>query len=147
MIGAGTSPRGRWHDDRGAQAVEFALILPVLLIVVLGIINFAYLFGQKLAINQAVREGARAAVVVGSGAGSTPLALVQDAANGSLISNTSTITSSAPTAGYVAACDGTTVGKNLQIRVQYPTSLLVSMYIPFTQNFTLNGEAVFRCEW
>ena len=49
--------------DRGAAMVEFALVLPILLLLTLGIINFGYLFGQQLSLNQAVREGARAAVV------------------------------------------------------------------------------------
>ena len=45
------------------MAVEFALIVPVLLLIVFGIINFGVLFSQQLTLNNAVREGARKAVV------------------------------------------------------------------------------------
>jgi uncharacterized membrane protein YgcG len=49
--------------DRGAVAVEFALIVPLLLLLVFGIINFGILFSQQLTLNNAVREGDRRAVV------------------------------------------------------------------------------------
>ena len=39
----------------------------MLFVLVLGIINFGVLFGQQLALNHAVREGARAAVVQSTG--------------------------------------------------------------------------------
>lgn len=43
--------------------MEFALIVPLLLLVVFGIINFGILFSQQLTLNNGVREGARRAVV------------------------------------------------------------------------------------
>jgi Flp pilus assembly protein TadG len=46
-------------DDRGAAAVEFALILPILLVIVLGIIQFGFTFTQWLEMEHAAREGAR----------------------------------------------------------------------------------------
>jgi Flp pilus assembly protein TadG len=46
-------------DDRGAAAVEFALILPMLLVLVLGIIQFGFTFTQWLQMEHAAREGAR----------------------------------------------------------------------------------------
>ena len=50
-------PRGR---DSGASAVEFALILPVLLLLLLGIIDFGRLTYERLTVTQAAFEGARA---------------------------------------------------------------------------------------
>ena len=46
-LGAAPAPRRRrapWRDARGAAAVELALVLPVLLLFVLGIIHFGSLF-------------------------------------------------------------------------------------------------------
>ena len=43
----------------GAEVVEFALTLPLLLLVVLGIIEFGFLFQQYEVITNAAREGAR----------------------------------------------------------------------------------------
>jgi len=45
--------------DRGAAAVEFALVLPILLLLVLGISQFGITFSQWLEMEHAAREGAR----------------------------------------------------------------------------------------
>lgn len=47
------------RDDTGASAVEFAMILPLLLLVVFGVINFGFLLAQNATLSNAVREGAR----------------------------------------------------------------------------------------
>lgn len=147
MAGLGRQSARRTENDAGAAAVEFALILPVLLLIVLGIINFGYLFGQKLALNQAVREGARAAVVSTTGAGADPITLVRAAAQGSLIDDSPTITLLGVDGGNVASCSGDGVGQSLQVKVSYATAPLVPMLIPGMDAFTLEAEAVFRCEW
>ena len=51
------------RDDAGASAVEFALVVPIVLLLVFGIINFGFVFSQQSTLNNAVREGARRAVV------------------------------------------------------------------------------------
>lgn len=45
--------------ERGAAAVEFALILPVLLVLVMGLIEFSLLFNNQISLTNAAREGAR----------------------------------------------------------------------------------------
>ena len=45
--------------DRGAAAVEMALVLPVLLLVIGGLIDFGRLFYTQLVLSNAAREGAR----------------------------------------------------------------------------------------
>ncbi|WP_338748801.1 TadE family protein [Janibacter alittae] len=52
----------RWHD-RGAAAVEIAIILPMLLLVIGGIVDFGRFFFYEVTLTNAVREGARVAVV------------------------------------------------------------------------------------
>lgn len=49
--------------DRGASAVEFALILPLLLLILFGIIEFSILFYDKAMLTNASREGARLGIV------------------------------------------------------------------------------------
>jgi hypothetical protein len=51
---ARTAPR-----DRGAAAVEFALLLPLLLLLVFGIIDFGRALNAQITLTQAAREGAR----------------------------------------------------------------------------------------
>ena len=49
------------HNDRGAVAVELALVLVILLPLVFGIIQFGMFFNQKQGVHAAAREGARLA--------------------------------------------------------------------------------------
>lgn len=46
-------------SDRGAVAVEFGLLLPLLLLILLGIIDFGFVLSAKVTVTQAAREGAR----------------------------------------------------------------------------------------
>jgi Flp pilus assembly protein TadG len=48
--------------------VEFALLLPLLLVIVFGIIQFGIIYNTHLVITSAAREGARMATVTDSGA-------------------------------------------------------------------------------
>ena len=45
--------------DRGAAAVEFALVVPVLIMLVLGIIEFGRAYQVQTMVSAAAREGAR----------------------------------------------------------------------------------------
>jgi hypothetical protein len=49
--------------QKGGAAVEFAFVLPLLLIFVFGIIEFSILFYNKAMMTNASREGARAGIV------------------------------------------------------------------------------------
>ncbi|TET15824.1 MAG: pilus assembly protein [Actinobacteria bacterium] len=50
-------------SEKGASAVEFALILPILIILVFGIVQFGIAFNNYITITHAAREGARIAAV------------------------------------------------------------------------------------
>lgn len=45
--------------DRGASLVEFALVMPLLLLLLFGVIEFAWLFTQNLDVRHGAREAAR----------------------------------------------------------------------------------------
>lgn len=47
------------RSDDGASALEFALVMPLLVILVFGIIQFGFLFNQWQQLEHAAREGAR----------------------------------------------------------------------------------------
>jgi Flp pilus assembly protein TadG len=65
-----TRLRRRWQSESGAELVEFALVLPLLLMLIAAIADFAMLFqGYQVATN-AVREGARLAILPGYNANS-----------------------------------------------------------------------------
>ena len=55
--------RRRRRSDSGAELIELALVLPILLIVIAGIIDFGFLFQRYEAVTNAAREGARLAIL------------------------------------------------------------------------------------
>lgn len=66
------SRAGRRAPDRGAAAVEAALVLPLLLMIVFGIIDIGRMVNAQLRVTEAAREGARALAL-----GANPQARVQ----------------------------------------------------------------------
>ena len=52
------------HRQTGTATVEFGLLLPVLLLIVSGIIEFGFALYDKAVITNASREGARAGIVL-----------------------------------------------------------------------------------
>ena len=55
----------RVRSQAGAELVEFALVLPLLLLVFGGIIDFGLLLQRQQVLTNAAREGARLAVLPG----------------------------------------------------------------------------------
>lgn len=51
-------------DQNGATAVEVAIVLPLLILVIFGIIEFSLLLYNKQVITNAAREGARVGIIV-----------------------------------------------------------------------------------
>lgn len=54
------------RNQKGQSLVEFAIILPLILLIVMGIAQFGLLFNSYLTIQNATREGARTGVVGGT---------------------------------------------------------------------------------
>lgn len=71
------------QNNRGQAMVEFALVLPVLLLIFGGIIECGRLFNENLTVTAAAREGARAASV-GDDGGATAKDYAADINRGSL---------------------------------------------------------------
>lgn len=65
------NPQKQDERQRGAAAVEFALILPLLLSMLLGVIDFGVAYSQNISVQGAAREGARQGVTQGDVIGST----------------------------------------------------------------------------
>ena len=133
----------RARSDRGAVAVEFALILPVLLLIVVGTIEFGRVYSQIQVYNGAAREGARCAAVMATpfAAGCNSFSAVQ-----ARIDSASDPYPDPPDATITpgTGCTDTTIGNDVKVSWQQPLSL----DIPFWGNidFTSTIEATFRCE-
>ena len=131
------------RSDCGAVAVEFALILPVLLLIVVGTIEFGRVYSQIQVYNGAAREGARCASVMATpfAAGCNSFSAVQ-----ARIDSASDPYPDPPDATITpgTGCTDSTIGKDVKVSWQQPLSL----DIPFWGNidFTSTIEATFRCE-
>ncbi len=88
------------QPQRGAQAVEFALVLPFFLVLLLLIIDFGFLAYNKAVITNASREAARAGTVL-SGTPWTTTAVALVACN---YAKSALITTSS--GGHTAQCGG-----------------------------------------
>lgn len=56
-------PRVRGQRERGASLIEFAIVLPLLLTLLLGIVEFGWAFAQNLDVKHVAREVGRLATV------------------------------------------------------------------------------------
>lgn len=59
-------------DEGGASLVEFALVLPILLVIVFGLIEFGRLVAVTTQVTTASREGARFGIATGVASGTDP---------------------------------------------------------------------------
>lgn len=111
---AGTHPL----RERGAAAVEFALVMPILMLLVFGIIQYGFYFNDSFNVRQGVREGARAGVVESFGC---PSAVGNSAR---LACSTREYVGALGGTTYVrvAAPDGWAKGKALRVCVQTKTA-------------------------
>jgi hypothetical protein len=53
-------------NEKGQSLVEFAILLPLLLLLLMGILEFGIMLNSYLTINNSAREGARLGIVSGS---------------------------------------------------------------------------------
>lgn len=127
----------RLSSERGAAAVEFALVLPVLLLILLGIIEYGRAFYMQNSLTNAARVAARAMVIESSAGVSTA------AADAKTKAVSAAIVSPAVTTGEVAvtAC---AVGSATTVTISYPISQLSGFMPAFPTQ--LIGKAQMQCE-
>ena len=144
--------RLRRRTDHGAAAVEFALVVPMLLMILFAIITFGFLFAQKLAIENTARQAARYGAVENR----TCADVVAEAtfAGQPLVDlATGTITVTRGPAGSPGSpcsgepCKGSGDMDNVTVTITYPGKVLIPVFPGMGNTLTLTAEAVFRCEW
>jgi Flp pilus assembly protein TadG len=118
--------RGHQEHDRGAAAVEFALVLPVLVAFIVGIVDLGQLLNAQLVATDAARESARSMVLTGdpgpTGNAGLPYTI--------------------PTAPAPCSDTNQTVVVQVQVQVDY----WIPSYLPaFGSSATVTGEASMPC--
>jgi Flp pilus assembly protein TadG len=137
--------RTRLRQEDGAAAVEFALIVGVLALLIFGMLEFGLAFWQVQNLRSATREAARTAAVRGTN--DDIKARLIAASNGSLPSGYSGFTVTP------ALCTHDNSGDNVTVKItnsQLPAGVkqAFAINIPFMPAFTINPDlsGTFRCE-
>jgi len=124
-----------WRDNRGAAAIEMALVLPILVVLVLGIMEFGILmFSQQVIVN-ASREGARQGIVL-----ATPRPTEGDVQN--VVANYNGL------AVVTVEGAGGATGTNLTVSVNYPYQFIaLNNFVPgLPDPFPLTASATMVLE-
>lgn len=125
----------RATGDRGAEAVEFAVIVPVLLALLFGLISFGLLFFSQISLEQAAREGARLAAICNQDSAclsGVPARVQSRAPNIAIDSSQITVT----------PCPAGDPTASATVTVAYKYKLGIP---PFAAGITLRGKASTPC--
>jgi Flp pilus assembly protein TadG len=130
-------------DQRGASVVEFAIILPLIVWLIFGIMEIGFVLYDKNMITQASREGARAGVVF-------RVPAVTDDEIIEVVNNylgTSLITFGEPqTATVTVTRNGLSAGDPLKVTVSYTYTALVFSIASMGKKFNMVAETTMRIE-
>ncbi len=156
------------RNERGAVAVEFALVLPLLILLVFGVIQWGLVMAQSAALSGGARNGARYGVVnivsartcsdvvsqVRGNSGTIGMTGTQVGVTVQLVtgSTTSTVCSSAansstvtPSAGAsTLPCKASSDTSKLSVTATYDAPSLLPIG---TGAFSLQGQGTYRCEY
>ena len=135
------------HDRSGAPAVEFALIAPLLLMLIMGIIQFSITLNNYIELTEAVRTGARNLAISRAMASATPYTTtVSDIGSsaGNLtaanISITMSVNGTACTSNSTCSTAlSAAAGQTATVTATYPCNLMV-MGFNFIPNCTLQSQ-------
>lgn len=125
-----SSSRTQWRD-RGAVAVEFALVAPVLLALVAGIVEFSYAYNLQISLTQAAREAARTMAIEDD----------QDAAALAAAAGAPGLNSGS--FAYSFSPDSCSADETMTVTITYPAATLTSI---FGKTVTVTGTGAMRCE-
>ena len=122
----------RMRRERGAAAVEFAVVLPVLVAMMVGIMEFGYMFVVQASVSSAARTGVRSYAInyLTSGADTSAKTLAKSAAPDPAKATVTSLTTCAA------------AGNTTEMVVSYTYSSLTGL---FGSTMTLTGTGTMRC--
>ncbi|MEO8261201.1 MAG: TadE/TadG family type IV pilus assembly protein [Pseudolysinimonas sp.] len=123
--------RRRWRNERGAVAVEFALVFPLLILVLFGVVEYGAVYNAQLLVTGAAREAAREMAVTGNAGSATAAALT--AAPGLV---------PALTSGDIDFSGACAPGTDVTVTISYAKPFITGM---FGATVDLTGTATRRC--
>ena len=130
--------RRRLGDERGQATVEFALVLPILLLLILGIVELGKAWNLAQIATDAVREGTRKCVLADN-------TVFTDAWIETDIKNMMAragVPTAASTVAFTGSCDGSTEGVTITLSIPYSWMFFNAAFPPITlrSSFTMRNE-------
>ena len=134
------------RNQKGAAMVELAIVMPVLLVLIFGMIEFSIMFYDQAVITNASREGARAGIVYAFPNRITAGEITTTVGNycsGRLITFGGSNQASTSVSGQCA-----NAGDAITVSVNYPYNFLVipNLIQGLTGPINLSAITVMRCE-
>lgn len=119
----------RWQSQRGAAAVEFALVLPLLLVIMLGIIEFGRAYNAQISLTHAARESVRTMAITNNW-------------EQSMTAGRSAAPALEPgKMTFMASPTACSANSTVTVTITYPLQTITN----FVNNMTLTGKAAMRC--
>jgi Flp pilus assembly protein TadG len=124
----------RLQAEEGASAVEFALVLLPLMLLLMGILDFGRLYDQQLSLSAAAREGVRV-MAISNNVADARTAVRHSTDLDPVLSNAQIVVSP-------ATC---TSGTTVTVTVTYPMESLTGFFAGLVSGEDLRGRATMRC--
>ncbi|MBX7445201.1 MULTISPECIES: TadE/TadG family type IV pilus assembly protein [unclassified Arthrobacter] len=118
-------------SERGAAAVEFAILLPLLLMLVLGTIEFGRAYNAQITLTNAARDGVRVMAI------NNDPAAAKTAAQNAAASVSSTI----PASDIILSTTTCSTGNQVTLTIKYTLSTITGIAGPFP----MTGKGVMLC--
>jgi Flp pilus assembly protein TadG len=140
--------------------VEFALLAPLFIMLVFGIISFGLVFAQQLGLSNGARQGARTGVVkdvtcqtiyqdaqdaagtVGMGGGSVTVTIKRGATEASATD----ACGGSPSTSSTQPCKGSNAGDTLFVKTSYDSQLIIPPII-FKSHYPIDATGAYECEF
>jgi Flp pilus assembly protein TadG len=138
--------RARARSERGASLVEMAIVIPVLLLIVFGIIEFGFAINHNIDVTQGVREAARQGTVANFSGGIA--GCTSGTPNQQLYCFTKNRIGLDQTKTQVMIIGPGTnqVGQQFSVCASYPVESLTGLLAPFLSGRFLHSETTMRLE-
>lgn len=125
---------GRFKEEEGQSVVEAALVIPLFILILCGVLDFGWILSNQLKIDNCAREGARYAVIKSEASNLTSL----------VTTRVNDVSGDGSSSGLTVTV--TVTGSDVKVKVSKDVKVLTPLAGIFFENQTvhLNSETVMR---
>jgi Flp pilus assembly protein TadG len=132
------------RKESGQSLVEFALVLPILLLLVFGIVEFGRIWHASLVVNHAAREGARQGIVADTNRLDTIVLVATNAGKSLGLTEDNVDVTSVP---VVASLDDLNRESSITVKVRYdyrPSIPIIIKFLKLEDVYDGNGVFLYK---